>query len=107
MEPHATGLEVRIRYEIGHILGEVFDLDRALEKYLSLLGASSSMTQGLIILKDLESDSPLIRASYGFMPGEAEPPKGPHPHYSPFREIPFYIDRSPRAGKTKRKRCIF
>ncbi len=72
MDPHTAGLESRILSEICHILGEVFDLDRAFKKFLTLLGAFSSMTQGVIILKDPESGSVLIRASHGFMPGEAE-----------------------------------
>lgn len=72
MEPQDTGLEANLLQEIGHVLGEVLDLDRTLEKFLGLLAASSAMTKGLVILPDPESGALVLRTSKGLGPGEAD-----------------------------------
>lgn len=72
MEPPDAGLELNILNELEHVLGEVSDLDRALERFLRVLAASSAMTKGLIILPDLESGVPVLRASQGIGSHEAD-----------------------------------
>jgi Nif-specific regulatory protein len=72
MEPEDHGLDVNILSELEHVLGEVLDLDRALERFLGLLAAFSAMTRGLVILPEVPSGAPVLRASTGLSPGEAD-----------------------------------
>ncbi|GLI34377.1 Nif-specific regulatory protein [Desulforhabdus amnigena] len=65
MENKICELELKVLYEISRIIGQVLNLDQALETILGILSDSLAMKRATVTLKDEETGHLLISASHG------------------------------------------
>ncbi|GKT10046.1 Nif-specific regulatory protein [Desulforhabdus sp. TSK] len=70
METKICELELKVLYEISRLIGQVLNLDQALETILGILSESLSMKRATVTLKDDETGHLIICASHGLSPTE-------------------------------------
>jgi Nif-specific regulatory protein len=72
MEREVSQLELKVLYDICRIVGQILQLDQALNTILEILSRSLAMERATIVLKDLETGLLKIRASHGLRQEERE-----------------------------------
>jgi Nif-specific regulatory protein len=65
MEKRICEIELKVLYEISRIIGQVLNLNQALERILGILSESLAMKRATITLKEGEADRLVICASHG------------------------------------------
>ncbi len=70
VDARVSQLELRVLYDISHIIGQALNLDHTLELILEILSEYLSMKRATITLRNGEKEILSIRASHGLTPDE-------------------------------------
>jgi Nif-specific regulatory protein len=72
MEASLNELELKVLHEISKIIGQVLNLDQAMQAVLTILSDCLAMQRGVVTLKDQETGHLRICASHGLSPEEKQ-----------------------------------
>ncbi|MEW6351958.1 MAG: sigma 54-interacting transcriptional regulator [Thermodesulfobacteriota bacterium] len=70
MDARVSQLELKVLYDISHIIGQALNLDQTLELILEILSEYLSMKRATITLRNGDKEILAIRASHGLTPDE-------------------------------------